>query len=141
MANVNEKVRTEMENISAVLEELRQVKDRPDKECVVLVGMGGFLQSIYTGMENILKQVLLAKGIRLPTTSTWHKDLLSLAVAHGLVTEATSERMGRYLVFRHFFAHSYGFLVHEARLKPLVDGVSDVYSKFRTEVERFLSKD
>ena len=38
MANIKEKVYAEMENITKVLIELEKVKDRPNKELVVLVG-------------------------------------------------------------------------------------------------------
>ena len=75
MASVKEKVYAEMENITTVLSELEKVKDKPHKEMVVLVGIGAYLQNVYTGMENILKQLLLHKDISLPITPTWHKDL------------------------------------------------------------------
>ena len=53
MANIKEKIYAEIENITKVLIELEKVKDRPNKELVVLVGMGAYLQNIYTGIENI----------------------------------------------------------------------------------------
>ena len=82
MASVKEKVYAEMENITTVLSELEKVKDKPHKEMVVLVGVGAYLQNVYTGMENILKQLLLHKNISIPDEPTWHKDLLNLAVEH-----------------------------------------------------------
>ncbi len=85
MVSIDEKVRAEMENITTVLTEIEKVKDMPQKELVVLVGLGAYLQSVYTGMENILKQLLLYKKIPVPNTPTWHKDLLNLAVEHNLV--------------------------------------------------------
>ena len=39
MASLIEKVSVEMENISAVLEELKKIKDKPDKTLVELVGI------------------------------------------------------------------------------------------------------
>jgi len=74
MANIKEIIYAEMENITKVLIELEKVKDRPNKELVVLVGIGAYLQNIYTGMENVLKQLLSYKGILIPDTSTWHKE-------------------------------------------------------------------
>ena len=38
MANIKEKIYAEMENLTKVLIELDKVKDRPNKELVVLVG-------------------------------------------------------------------------------------------------------
>lgn len=54
LAKIREKIYAEMENISTILTELENIKDRDNKELVILVGLGAYLQSIYTGMENIL---------------------------------------------------------------------------------------
>jgi len=140
MASVKEKVHAEMENITKILIELEKVKDRPDKELVVLVGIGAYLQNIYTGMENILKQLLLHKNISIPDTPTWHKDLLNLAVDHNLIKEETTDKIGKYLFFRHFFTHAYGFLIDETKLKPLMNNIPDIYSEFKGEIEEYLSK-
>ena len=66
MASLIEKVNVEMENISAVLKELKEIKDKPDKTLVELAGTGTFLHNVYNGMENILKQILNSKGIQIP---------------------------------------------------------------------------
>lgn len=129
-----------MENVTKVLTELEKVKDRPHKELVVLVGIGAYLQNIYTGMENILKQLLLHKNISIPDRTTWHKDLLNLAVEHNFITKETADKIGKYLFFRHFFTHAYGLLITEEKLKPLMDNISDIYSEFKREVDKYLSK-
>lgn len=140
MASVKEKIYAEMENITTVLTETEKVKDRPHKELVVLVGIGAYLQNIYTGIENILKQLLLHKGIPVPDTPTWHKDLLNLSVEHNFITKETADKIGKYLFFRHFFMHAYGFLLNEAELKPLMNNVSNVYSEFKREIDNYLRK-
>ncbi len=140
MASVIEKVCAEMENITKVLSELENVKDRPNKEPIVLVGIGAYLQNVYTGMENILKQLLLHKNIPIPETPTWHKDLLNVAVKHNFITKETADKIVDYLFFRHFFMHAYGFLIDEKKLKPLLDNISDIYSEFKREIEMYLSK-
>lgn len=140
MASVKEKIHAEMENITKVLIELEKVRDIPNKELVVLVGIGAYLQNVYTGMENILKQLLLHKNLSIPDTPTWHKDLLNLAVEHNLITNETADKIGKYLFFRHFFTHAYGFLIDEAKLKPLMDNIPDIYSEFKREIEKYLSK-
>lgn len=69
MANVKESVNVELENISTVLIELEKVKDKPNKTTVELAGIGTFLHNIYTGIENILKQILKSKGILIPISN------------------------------------------------------------------------
>ena len=48
--------------------------------------------------------------------------------------------MGKYLLFRHFFVHAYGFLLDEAKLKPLMNNVSGVYSEFKKEIDEYLTE-
>jgi uncharacterized protein YutE (UPF0331/DUF86 family) len=140
MVSIKEKVHAEMENIAVVLAELEKVKDRSQKELVVLVGMGAYLQNIYTGMENILKQILLHKSSPIPDTPTWHKDLLNSAVEHNIITNEIADKIGTYLFFRHFFTHAYGFLLDEEKLKPLMDHIPNVYSEFKREIDNYLTK-
>ncbi|NOR77719.1 MAG: hypothetical protein GQ523_04690 [Methanophagales archaeon] len=140
MVSIKEKVHAEMENIAVVLAELEKVKDRSQKELVVLVGMGAYLQNIYTGMENILKQILLHKSSPIPDTPTWHKDLLNSAVEHNIITNEIADKIGKYLFFRHFFTHAYGFLLDEEKLKPLMDHIPNVYSEFKREIDNYLTK-
>jgi len=68
MVSIEEKIHAEMENIATVLTEIERVKYMPHKELVVLVGIGAYLQNVYTGMENILKQLLLYNEIPIPNT-------------------------------------------------------------------------
>ena len=140
MASVKDKILAEIENIEKVLIELEKVKNKPTKELVVLIGMGAFLQNIYTGMENILKQMLLHQNISVPESPTWHKDLLNLAFDNNLISKETVDKIGKYLVFRHFFTHAYGFLIDEEKLEPLKDNISEVYSEFKREIEEYISK-
>jgi len=140
MADIFEKVNAEMENISKVLSELEKVKDKPEKEVVVLAGIGSFLQNIYTGIENILKQLLQHIGIDIPQSSSWHKDLLNLSVEHHFISKETQDRLGKYLYFRHFFTHAYGFMIAENRLQPLVKDIFSVYDEFKIEIENYLQK-
>jgi len=139
MADIFEKVNVEMDNISRVLAELERIRDKSDKEIVVLAGIGSFLQNIYTGMENILKQVLLHIGCTLSQSSSWHKDLLNMSVDHGLISNATQEKIGKYLFFRHFFMHAYGFMIDEEKLLPLANNISIDYADFKSEIEVFLN--
>jgi uncharacterized protein YutE (UPF0331/DUF86 family) len=138
--SVKNKILAEITNIEKVLIELNKVKNKLNKELVVLAGIGAFLHNIYTGMENILKQILQHQNISIPETPTWHKDLLNLIVENNFITRETVDKIGKYLVFRHFFTHAYGFLIDEEKLKPLMDDISDIYSEFKREIDEYLLK-
>ena len=140
MASLREKVNVEMENISIVLEELEKIKDKPNKSTVELAGIGAFLHNIYTGIENILKQILSSQAIQIPSSDSWHQDLLIQATGEGVITETIEKQLAKYLAFRHFFIHAYGFLLDGEELKSLVDNVFGVYSSFKGKIDIFLAK-
>lgn len=140
MVSIKEKIDAELENITLLLKEIEKVKDKPEKELVVIVGMGAFLQDIYLGMENILKQLLKVINIQIPNTPTWHKDLLNLAIENEFISKETANKIGKYLFFRHFFTHTYGFQIDEAKLKPLINNIPKIFSDFKREINNFLSK-
>ena len=140
MASIKQKIHAEIENIDTVMIELEKVKDKPQKELVVLVGIGAYLQNIYMGMENILKQLLLHNSIKIPDTPSWHKDLLILSIEYNFITKEIADEIGKFLFFRHFFTHAYGFLIEEEKLKPLMDNIPETYSEFKIEIEKYLTK-
>ncbi len=140
MVSIKDKIDAELENITLVLKEIEKVKDQTYKELVVIVGMGAFLQDIYLGMENILKQLLKKINIQIPNTPTWHKDLLNLSIENEFISKETANRIGKYLFFRHFFTHAYGFQLDKAKLKPLINNIPKIFSDFKREIDNFLSK-
>lgn len=135
MADLRERVNVEIENISIVLEKLEKIKDKPNKTEVELAGMGTFLHNIYTGIENILKQILSDKRISIPTSDSWHNDLLKLAADKEIITEDTKRQLGKFLAFRHFFIHAYSFMLEESRLDSLIDNISKVWLEFLSEIK------
>ncbi len=50
------------------------------------------------------------------------------------------DKIGKYLVFRHFFTHSYGFFIDEEKLEPLMNNISEIYSEFKREIDEYLLK-
>ncbi len=140
MADLREKIDAEMENIFTVLLELKEIKDKSDKTVAELAGMATFLHNFYTGIENILKQILSSKGIGIPMSGSWHRDLLILVSKEEIITETTRERLAKYLAFRHFFVHAYSFFLDESEMRFLVEDVFDTFSVFREEIDGFVSK-
>ena len=140
MVSLREKVDVELENVSTVLDELEKIKDKPSKTVVELAGIGTFLHNFYTGIENILKQILHDEDIPIPFSDSWHRDLLILASEEKIITETTRAQLAKYLAFRHFFVHAYSFLLDERELKLLVDDVFDTHSTFKEEINAFISE-
>ena len=102
-----------------------------------LGGTASLLSSFYHGIENILKQGLLALGVGLPSGAAWHRDLLQSACAHGIISAELRDQLVPFMAFRHFFTHAYGFDLDPQRLRPLVRVVRPVHASFKKEAKRF----
>ncbi len=134
MAKLSEKILVEIDNITVVLDELGRTIDKADKSIAEIAGMGTFLHNFYTGAENILKQILHDKKVSIPGSGSWHKELLEKAVEHRIITEGTKSKLGKFLVFRHFFVHGYGTMIDENEIKPLAQLAPEVFSDFKMEI-------
>ena len=75
MVSLREKVDVELENISTILDELEKIKDEPSKTIVKPAGIGTFLHTFYTGIENILKQILYDEDIPILISDSWQRDM------------------------------------------------------------------
>jgi len=130
MAELPAEIKAEIENIQETLKNLSKTMKRPDKTIIELAALGTFLHNYYNGIENILKQVMKMKQITVPSGENWHKGLLSAAGENGYINEEVSDELFEYLAFRHYFVHSYGFMLKEQYLKELADKAEAVFGRF-----------
>ena len=89
-------------------------------------------------MENLIKRTLKFKGISIPSSESWHKDLLDLSVKNEIITLELSNRLNEYLAFRHFFIHGYGINLDKEKLMPLAESLPNLWKDFDSEMEHFL---
>ncbi len=136
MVDIIRQVAAEKENVEKALGNLRDAMGRRERSVVELAAIATFLHNIYNGIENILKQVLKAKGTEIPKSDTWHKDLLNLSASLGIIPEKLSDDLYVYLTFRHFFVHAYGFMLEEAHLENLANNIRNVWTQFLSVIER-----
>jgi len=137
MASLREKVEAELEQTDQALGDVPTPAQLGRLSALEVAGTASLLSSFYHGVENILKQALIAIGVSLPTGAAWHRDLLQLACARAIISAGTRDRLAPYMAFRHFFTHAYGFELDPERLRPLVEDLRAVYSGFKAEVMRF----
>ncbi|MHC4168431.1 MAG: ribonuclease toxin HepT-like protein [Planctomycetota bacterium] len=135
MVDLPRRIAAEKQNVRRALDNLRDAMERDARSTVELAAIATFLHNVYNGIENILKQILKAKGAEIPRSETSHKDLLSLALSSDIITEKLSDRLYEYLTFRHFFVHAYGFMLEEKHLDDLANGITDVWLEFLAAIE------
>ena len=140
MDELPRQVLAERESVELTLGHLKDAMARKTKSAVELAAAGAFLHSIYSGIENILKHLLSAKDVEIPKSDTWHKDLLNLSVSMGIISSGLCDKLYEYLAFRHFFVHTYGFMLEEAHLRDLANDVPETWTQFLLEIENFFKK-
>jgi hypothetical protein len=138
MASLREKIEAELEQMDRALRELPGVRRVGKLSALELGGTASLLSSLYHGVENILKQGLLARGTALPSGAAWHRDLLQAACEQRIISTQLRDRLAPFMAFRHFFTHAYGFDLDPQRIAPLVREVRPVYASFKNEAKQFV---
>ena len=134
MDRIPRQILAEKQNIEVALDNLKKAVARKNRSAIELAAIGTFLHNIYGGIENILKQALHLKNVKIPKSDSWHKEMLNLSVSKGIISEELSDQLYEYLTFRHFFIHSYGFMLEEKQLKGLAANIHDIWMQFMSEI-------
>jgi uncharacterized protein YutE (UPF0331/DUF86 family) len=139
MGKIPKQILAEKQNVEAALDNLNKALTRTNKSTIELAAIGTFLHNIYNGIENILKQTVRLKSYEIPKSESWHKELLNLSVSKGIISEELSNQLYEYLTFRHFFIHSYGFMLEEKHLEGLAININDIWAQFMSEISSSLN--
>ena len=93
------------------------------------------LHSIYNGMEKMLEFVLKDRTLLSPQGSASHSELLITAASNGVISRTLESDLREYMAFRHFYRHSYGFMIDSELLNPLLGKVENVVSQLSEELQ------
>lgn len=140
MANLKEKAEAEFENIEQALNEMPAYTQLPNLSILELAGVATLIHNFYNGIENVLKQIFIARNIPLPAGDAWHKDLLNNAVENEIISLKAKEMLKEYLAFRHFFSHAYALDLYPQRIEPLVEKCEAIYLLFKDEINKHIDK-
>lgn len=130
----------EMKNIDRVTEEMYSVykPDKAEYSVTEQAAIGAFMMNVYTGIEKILKQMLLYDKLDVTDSPEWHKKILRKAGEIGIIPTELQPVLARFLSFRNFFIYNYIFDVKWEEMKVLIDDVRDLTVKLRSEIEEYL---
>jgi hypothetical protein len=140
MDELTEQILAEKENVDIALHNLRTAMARTEKTIIEMAAIATFLHNIYNGIENILKQILISRDIIVPKSEKWHKDLLNKSISSGIISEELSNKLYKFLTFRHFFIHAYGFMLDEKQLESLANDIPDIWKEFLKETGHFFKE-
>ena len=144
--NITVQVQYETEQIGRLFEVYADLLAHSKQETpnlVEIAALASVLHSFYNGLENIF--LVIAKGLdgAAPTGSGWHRDLLArMAQAtpkrSPVISPETGEALTGYMLFRHFYRHSYSFFLEWTKMRDLVTALEDVWKQTRQEFLAFL---
>ena len=140
MAKLADRISAEIDNIQRILERFPKLDKLHKLSALELAGVAALLHNFYNGIENILKQIVLHKGLAIPKGQSWHRDLLDLALFHKIISQSTGKSLMQYLAFRHFFSHGYALDIDPERIRPLVQSIHKILKSFLRNIKRFESR-
>lgn len=140
MDELTEQILAEKENVDIAMNNLKTAMARTEKTVIELAAIATFLHNIYNGIENIQKQILISRHIMVPKSDKWHKDLLSKSLTSGIISEELTNKLYKYLTFRHFFVHAYGFMLDEKQLESLANDIPGIWQQYLKEIRYFLKE-
>lgn len=112
---------------------------------LTLRGYGSILHDFYTGIEHILLTITDEIDGSSPTSSDWHRQLLSQVASEfpdvrpPVISVELREMLDPYRGFRHVFRNVYGHRLDWKRMVPLLDELPATYALLKDEITAFLN--
>jgi hypothetical protein len=145
---VLEKINFELESIERELMEtdsLFEKLSRIHPDPVEIRAAATSLHAFYNGIENIFAALARQVDGVIPEGDRWHytllRDMCTSTDKRGqVISVELKQTLEQYLAFRHFFRHSYGFVLDWEQLMPLCVNRADTFMRLRVEIENFISR-
>ncbi len=130
----------EFENIDRIAEELFTVykPDKVDYTMAEQAAVGALVMNVYSGVEIILKEMLIFDKLDVHDSPEWHEKVLKKSGEIGILPPELFQILSRYLSFRNFFIYSYVFNINWEDLKALVDPLRGVIDNLKSEINEYL---
>lgn len=102
------------------------------------------LHGFYAGIEKIFEMIADTVDQARPSGENWHRALLQQMsselqlVRPPVISKATRDVLDDYRGFRHVVRNVYAFHLSPTKMAPLVEGLPEVFQRFKEELESFL---
>lgn len=119
---------------------MRAQSSEPD--LVEITATASVLHSFYNGVERIFLLIAKERDHQVPVGPLYHRDLLRqmaqpTANRPAVASEALTQQLLTYLAFRHFYRHSYSFVLDWGKLVPLVRELHATWAACKVALEPF----
>jgi len=130
----------EFGNIDRIVNELFSLY-KPEKSEYTLAekaAVAAFIVNIYSGIEKILKQMLLFDKLDVHDSPEWHEKVLKKSSEIGILPPDLFKILSSYLAFRNYYIYTYIFNIKWENITALADTVHDVVGKLKTEINEYI---
>jgi hypothetical protein len=130
----------EFGNIDRIVNELFSLY-KPEKSEYTLAeqaATAAFIVNIYSGIEKILKQMLLYDKLDVHDSPEWHEKVLKKSSEIGILPSDLFKILSSYLAFRNYYIYTYVFNIKWENVTALADTVNEVVGKLRSEINEYI---
>lgn len=117
-----------------VIEKLNAIRKSAALDEIQIRAGASSLHSIYNGIEKIMLDVLKDRGKPVPKGETWHSELLEMAQKSQIISKTLETELREFMGFRHFYRHTYGFMLDAELMNPLLDKIQAIMKKVANEL-------
>jgi hypothetical protein len=145
-AELAAKINLELEQLTLICQEFQPLTALSPEAPVGIIERSAacaMLHSFYTEIEKMLKLIAQDWDDKLPSSSSWHRDLLiqmssATRTRPAVLTAGLVSLLDEFLGFRHLFRGASIVLMRWDKLHPLVTKVGATHQKVEEEISAFL---
>ncbi|MBC8414352.1 MAG: hypothetical protein ISR96_02405 [Nitrospira sp.] len=130
----------EFQSIDKVLGELQVVYVGEERTYTLSekAAVSTFIINIYSGMETVLKQMLVFDKLDVQDSPEWHEKILRKSAEIGILPPELHQMLVKCLAFRQYFMYSYVFNIKWDEVKVMTGAVVVMVESFKSECRDYL---
>lgn len=141
------KIRLGLDEFATLKEQMSPLiarTDEPDLPIIETAAACAMLHSFYTEIEKMFKIIAIEFDGSMPTSDSWHRDLLKQMAASterrpAIVSAGLVLRLSELLAFRHLFRGASIALMRWDKLSPLMAKIDETYVDCSQQINDFLA--
>ena len=146
--DLRDQLQVELEQIDELFSSHARILEAPEErepDQIELSALAAFLHTLYGGIENCFRRIVLELEEELPSGEAWHRQLLQLMTSPTehrprVLSDELQGRLLEYLRFRHLFRNLYLMKLDWEEMKHLVVGVGPLFAALKSELAAFVSQ-